>query len=220
MISRWAPLGETAALVWCDDEEAAANLAHAVRRQSWPWLVDVVQSYASVAVYFDRGVATANRHAEVIGHLAAIEKMPLAKASTHHVIPVCYERGLDLDAICRHTGCDVDTLIRLHSETVYTVYAIGFCPGFPYLGYLPEAIANVPRRGSPRVRLAAGSVGITGRQTGIYTEPRPGGWNIVGQTPLELVNVADNYFPLSTGDTVAFQPIREGEFQSLAGTRL
>ncbi len=111
-------------------------------------------------------------------------------------------------------------MIRLHAATEYTVYAIGFCPGFPYLGYLPAALAGVPRLPAPRLRVEAGSVGLTGRQTGIYTEVRPGGWNIVGRTPLQLVDVADSYFPLRTGDRVRFVPIDAAEFARLRGRRL
>jgi inhibitor of KinA len=100
------------------------------------------------------------------------------------------------------------------------VYAIGFCPGFPYLGYLPEPLVGVPRLASPRLKVEAGSVGLTGRQTGIYTEERPGGWNIVGRTPLELVNVADGYFPLETGDQIEFRPIGHSEYERLRGKRI
>src|SRR6185436_3330844 len=119
-----------------------------------------------------------------------------------------------------HTGLSEEDVIRLHGETVYTVYAIGFCPGFPYLGYLPPELSGVPRLTSPRLKLEAGSVGLTGRQTGIYTEARPGGWNIVGRTPLELVNVADGYFPLRTGDRVRFERINQQEYKELEGQRL
>ncbi len=128
--------------------------------------------------------------------------------------------GLDLPRIAAHTGRSVEEVIALHAATRYTVYAIGFCPGFPYLGYLPEALAGVPRLPSPRLRVEAGSVGLTGRQTGIYTEERPGGWNLVGRTPLELVNVADGYFPLATGDQVQFQRIGTEEYQRRQGERL
>ena len=113
-----------------------------------------------------------------------------------------------------------EEVIRLHAETIYTVYAIGFCPGFPYLGYLPPALCGVPRLETPRLRVEAGSVGLTGRQTGIYTEERPGGWNLIGRTPLELVNVREGYFPLRTGDRVQFERIDEGEFGRRRGQRL
>ena len=78
----------------------------------------------------------------------------------------------------------------------------------------------VPRLASPRLKVEAGSVGLTGKQTGIYTEARPGGWNILGRTPLELVNVADNYFPLRTADQVQFERINKREYESLMGRRL
>jgi inhibitor of KinA len=113
-----------------------------------------------------------------------------------------------------------DEIVRLHTATEYTVYAIGFCPGFPYLGYLPSPLCGVPRLPAPRLRVEAGSVGLTGRQTGIYTEARPGGWNLIGGTPLELVHVADGYFPLRTGDRVRFVRIDETTFRQLRGQRL
>jgi inhibitor of KinA len=214
---KWAPLGENAVLVWCDDERAAPTLAAGARGRNWPWLIDVVQAYASVAVYFDQAVS----HAAVIGHLQSLSEVPAATtASRRHRIPVCYERHLDLDRIALHTGLDREAIIGRHSAATYTVYAIGFCPGFPYLGYLADEIANVPRLPAPRLRVSAGSVGLTGRQTGIYTEARPGGWNIVGQTPLELVHVAEGYFPLRTGDEVVFDRIDEAEFKRLLGERL
>src|SRR5439155_15784832 len=129
-----------------------------------------------------------------------------------HSIPCCYEYQLDLARVAESTGLAADEVIRLHAGTVYTVCAIGFCPGFPYLGYLPDALCGVPRLETPRLRVEAGSVGLTGRQTGIYPLPRPGGWNLVGRTPLELVSVADNYFPLRAGDRVCFQRIDDREF--------
>jgi len=145
--------------------------------------------------------------------------MSVSENRRHH-IPCCYELQLDLPRVAQHVGLPTDEIIRLHFETEYTVYAIGFCPGFPYLGYLPSALCGVPRLDSPRKQLEAGSVGLTGRQTGIYTEPRPGGWNILGRTPLELVNVADGYFPLLTGDKIKFTRIDEKEFDRLKGKRL
>jgi inhibitor of KinA len=108
----------------------------------------------------------------------------------------------------------------LHTEAEYTVYAIGFCPGFPYLGYLPATLSGVPRLPGPRLRVEAGSVGLTGRQTGIYTMVRPGGWNLIGLTPLQLVDVADNYFPLRTGDRVRFERIDEAQYRQLFGERI
>jgi inhibitor of KinA len=122
--------------------------------------------------------------------------------------------------VARHIGQTTDDVIRLHTAGEYTVYAIGFCPGFPYLGYLPMELCGVPRLETPRLKVEPGSVGLTGRQTGIYTEARPGGWNLVGRTPLELVHFTDGYFPLRTGDKVHFERIDEAEFDRLCGKRL
>src|SRR5206468_2355970 len=132
-----------------------------------------------------------------------------------HVIPCCYDLGPDLARVADHTGRSVEEVIGLHRGAWYTVYAIGFCPGFPYLGYLPEPLIGVPRLPAPRLHVEAGSVGLTGRQTGIYTEVRPGGWNIIGRTPLRLVDVADGYFPLRTGDRVRFRRVDESEYREL-----
>lgn len=210
----WSPLGELAVLVRCGDETAAASLARRARQQSWP--VDVVQAYATVAVFFSRPLS----HEEAIARLdAAANDTPLS-SPRRHTIPVCYERGLDFERIAHHTGLPREDVIARHAGVVFTVYAIGFCPGFPYLGYLPRELSLVPRLDSPRLRVPAGSVGLTGRQTGIYTEPRPGGWNIIGQTPLTLVDVADGYFPLQTGDEVVFEAIGTKEFEEIHGRRL
>ena len=128
--------------------------------------------------------------------------------------------GRDLDRVAARVGLSTEQVIALHTATIYTVYAIGFCPGFPYLGYLPQQLRGVPRLESPRIRVEAGSVGLTGRQTGIYPEPRPGGWNLIGRTPITMVDVSDGYFPLKTGDRVQFVRISALTFPNLLGRRL
>lgn len=218
------PLGDQAVLHHFAEESEALRFAAAIRRDKPPWLVDVVQAYASVAVFFDLDQTGCAAVMEQLRHLEdTLSRQPASSTSAEgplHCIPCCYELQLDLGRVAEHTGLDADAIIRLHTEAVYTVYAIGFCPGFPYLGYLPSPLCGVPRLTSPRARVEAGSVGMTGRQTGIYTEVRPGGWNLVGRTPLELVNVADGYFPLRTGGRVQFRRIDEAEFHRLQGERL
>jgi KipI family sensor histidine kinase inhibitor len=215
------PLGDQAVLGYFADEAAALRFAAAVRQANPPWLVDVVPAYTSVAVFYDLARIDFQQAAERL-RTAEVADARAASASPGqlHKIACCYELGPDLARVAEHAGRSPEEVIDLHAGTIYTVYAIGFCPGFPYLGYLPEALTGVPRLATPRLRLEAGSVGLTGRQTGIYTEARPGGWNIVGRTPLELVNVRDGYFPLRTGDRVQFERIDEKEFERLAGERL
>jgi len=215
------PLSDQVALAYFPDEVTALRFAVEVRTANDPWLVDVVQAYTSVAVFFDLDRINFRQTTE---RLRAIDARiqhagPLPDGPLHR-IPCCYELGPDLARIADQTGLTAEDAIHLHAGTIYTVYAIGFCPGFPYLGYLPPALCGIPRLETPRLRVEAGSVGVTGRQTGIYTEERPGGWNLIGRTPLELVNVREGYFPLRTGDRVRFERIDEEEFRARRGQRL
>jgi inhibitor of KinA len=215
------PLGDQAALAVCRDERAALRLAAAVRRAASLWLVDVVQAYTTVAVHFDLERVVFADVAPLLRDLAHLEDVGTdAPLGTLHVLPCCYELQHDLERVARHVGLSPEEVVRLHCGAEYTIYAVGFSPGFPYLGYLPGPLCGVPRLETPRVRVEPGSVGLTGRQTGVYPEARPGGWNLIGRTPLQLVDVADGYFPLRTGDRVCFEPIQEAEFRRLLGKRL
>jgi inhibitor of KinA len=215
------PLGDQAALVYLDREDSAVQFGAALRQSSPPWVVDVVQAYTSVAVFFDLDQVHYQQVAQCLWYILAQQSdLAIAVPGKTHIIPCSYEFQRDLPRIAEHTGLPPEEIIRLHTASEYTVCAIGFCPGFPYLGYLPPALTGVPRLESPRVRVEQGSVGLTGRQTGIYTLARPGGWNLIGRTPLQLVDVAEEYFPLRTGDRVRFRRIDEREFQQLEGERL
>jgi inhibitor of KinA len=213
------PLGDQGVLASFAEEDRALHFAECVRQLALAEVVDVVQAYTTVAVYFDlRRI----RYAELATRLqplvnAVAETRSLGRL---HQLPCCYELQQDLQHVAQRCALAADEVIRLHTSTLYTVYAIGFCPGFPYLGYLPEPLVGVPRLATPRPRVEAGSVGMTGRQTGIYTLPRPGGWCLIGRTPLILVDVADNYFPLRTGDRIQFVRISESEFRQIKGKRL
>lgn len=212
------PMADHGALARFADEATALRWANAVRRLAPDWLLDVVQAYTTVAVYHD---PTRIRLSQALRTLATVVVGDTPDlAGRFFEVPCCYEHHLDLARIASYTGLSDDEIIRLHGSVDYSVYAIGFCPGFPFLGYLAEPLRGVPRLESPRVRVEAGSVGLTGRQTGVYTEVRPGGWNIVGRTPLVLVDSADGYFPLRTGDRVRFVRIDEAEYRRLEGERL
>jgi len=213
------PLGDQGILAAFATEAQALAFAAAVRAIDSPDILDVVSAYASVAVFHD---ATRTTVASLQARLQALPHEPSSAAVVGrlHAIPCCYELGPDLGRVAGHCRLTPSEVIDRHVGSDYAVHAIGFCPGFPYLGYLPEALSGVPRLSSPRLRVEAGSVGLTGRQTGIYPLPRPGGWNIIGLTPLELVSVEDGYFPLHTGDRVRFTPIDRHEYERLRGTRL
>jgi len=219
-MTAFVPLGDQAVLAYLADEAAAWRFAAMVRRANEPWLVDVVQAYTSVAVFFDLDKIGPEKVMDRLRRLEGKKTNAALPETRCHRIPCCYELQLDLARVAKHTRLPTDEVIRLHCETEYTIYAIGFCPGFPYLGYLPPELCGVPRLPAPRLRVDAGSVGLTGRQTGIYTEVRPVGWNLIGRTPLRLVDVADDYFPLRTGDRVRFEPIDEARYRRLGGERL
>jgi inhibitor of KinA len=130
-------------------------------------------------------------------------------------IPVCYEQPFapDLDFVCTQASHDKETIIRIHTEKIYRVWMIGFLPGFPYLGEVDSRIV-VPRKTSPRAKVEAGSVGIAGLQTGIYPLDSPGGWQIIGKTPLRLFTThAMPPVLLEPGDTVRFYSISREEFE-------
>ena len=211
------PLGDQAVLATFADEPAAARFAEAVRDFHAPWLLDVVLAYVTVAVFYDLDHID---YELVAGTLRNVRLPKAAEPGRLHVIPCCYEKQLDLKRVAEATGLTPEEVIRLHHSPDYAVFAIGFSPGFPYLGYLPEPLAGVPRLEQPRERVEPGSVGIAGKQTGIYPGATPGGWNLIGQTPLELVDVADAYFPIRPGDQVRFRRIDEIEFKNLRGQRL
>lgn len=132
-------------------------------------------------------------------------------------IPVCYDPslGIDLQAAAISSNCSVEQLIQLHSEKIYTVYCLGFLPGFAYMGDV-DAEIQLPRHPSPRPKVLAGSVGIAGKQTGIYPIESPGGWQLIGRTPLTIFDPTNSTLTLfKAGDQVKFNPIPLALFHQL-----
>jgi inhibitor of KinA len=132
-------------------------------------------------------------------------------------VPVCYDTslGLDLNSIIEQKNIPLLALIQLHCETIYTVYCIGFLPGFAYMGSVPTLL-QIPRHASPRNEVAAGSVGIAGIQTGIYPSNSPGGWQIIGRTPEKIFDPHPSKLAkFKVGDQVKFYPISLTEFNQL-----
>jgi inhibitor of KinA len=213
---RITPIGDQGVLLEFADEASAAGFGGWVREAAWAWVEDVVVAYRTVAVFVDGMSITAAMQTLQNATWTNTQTRP----GRNITLPICYERGPDLEAVASDKGLSVEGVIAAHLMQPYTIYAIGFVPGFPYMGYLPEPIAGMPRLASPRLRVEPGSVGITGRQTGIYPLPRPGGWNIIGRTPLTIVDPAEEYFPLQVGDCVQFTRIDEAEFTRLDGLRL
>ncbi len=203
------PLGDSA-LILRNLVVPAYELAEALNQSPPKGLFEAVASYETVGLFIDPQTFNPDDLTE-----SRTTTTPRA-----HQVPVCYALGEDLDDAANALNLTIEALIQAHTGTTYRCYAVGFCPGFPYLGYLPPEISGVPRRSQPRARVTPGSVGITGRQTGIYPLERPGGWSLIGRTPLEIVNEEDGYFPIQAGDEVRFVSIEMDEFERLKGERL
>lgn len=163
-------------------------------------VLEVVPSYDTVGVVFEPFALSLESLSEA---LERADRAPKGadELGTLHRIPVCYELGEDLDAACAQLGVTRERLIELHSGTVYRCYAVGFVPGFAYLGYLPEEIA-LKRKPQPRIRVPSGAVGIADRQTGVYPTECPGGWHLIGWTPVPIEH--DGGFLIAPGDQVQF----------------
>lgn len=206
------PLGDSAILVQLGDEidPVPNHRVHALDAllQAIPAVIETVPAYCTVLVHYDPLQSTYNQVKNLIE-----EKLALIDDSTHRPsrrleIPVLYgdASSLDFDLVATTLALSPSELIRLHSEREYTVYMMGFTPGFPYMGILNERL-TIPRMSTPRTRVPAGSVAIAGSQTGIYPVDSPGGWHVIGWTPLKLFDpLSENPFLFTPGDTVKFIP--------------
>lgn len=206
------PLGDSAILIQLGDaiDPTLNQRVHALDAllQTIPTVIETVPAYCTVLVHYDPLATTYNQIKTLIE-----EKISHLDESTHRLsrrleIPVLYgsASGPDLEPAATTLALSPSELIRLHSEREYTVYMMGFTPGFPYMGILDKRL-TLPRLSTPRTRVPAGSVAIAGSQTGIYPVDSPGGWHIIGHTPLKLFDpTSDNPFLVSPGDIVKFIP--------------
>jgi KipI family sensor histidine kinase inhibitor len=175
--------------------------------------------YTSLLISFDPRLITHAR-VETLVRETEIAGIVLPEPARRS-IPVCYggDLGPDLGDVAAHCGLSTERVIELHSAPEYLVHFLGFSPGFPYLGGMPDVLA-MPRLPNPRVRVPAGSVAIGGRQTGVYPLTSPGGWRIIGRTPLRLFTPdADPPALLGMGDRVRFIPISRADFDRHADRR-
>ena len=191
-------------------------LAEALGRGRLPGVVDVVPAFATVTVFYEpECIGSYAKLCAAIENCAARADASMPAHEARRIeIPVCYERefGPDLGDVAAHSGLVPNRVVELHSGADYLVHGVGFAPGFGYLGGLPEEICT-PRRASPRIQVPAGAVGIGGEQTGVYPFPTPGGWNLVGRTPLKMFDAArEEPALLQVGDRVKFRVISAKDF--------
>lgn len=173
-------------------------------------LLDIVPAYDSIAIFSDL------EPSKLIQKLqnSKINKSEISIKSKILTIPICYELGLDLEHIGQHSKLSVDEIIEIHLARTYKSLFIGFTPGFIYADGLDQRL-SCPRKDNPRTHIAAGSVGIGGKQTGIYSLESPGGWNIIGRTPMNLFKIdLDPPMKVEVGTTFKFERISKKEFES------
>jgi len=225
---RFTPLGDRALTITLGDAidepthrrvRAAVALIDARRPAG---VVDLVPAFASVTVHYDPARVAGDENEPPYDRIVATLDPLLSGVGTNTLpparlveIPVCYggELGPDLAGVARHHDLSPQEVVDLHAGAEYLVYMVGFMPGFAYMGGLPPRIAT-PRRGTPRTAVPAGTVGIGGQQTGVYPLESPGGWNLIGRTPLRIFDIdRDEPILLVTGDRARFVPITQREFE-------
>lgn len=185
------------------------------------YIIDIIPSYASIHISFNltkvSGMEFRKKLTLLLGNQQQFNEQN--KSTKIINIPVYYgpEVGFDIDFIAQRAQLNKDEVARIHSDKTYDVYAIGFTPGFAYLGCVDERI-SCPRKHTPRSIVPKGSLGIADLQTAIYPVASPGGWQIIGRTPLKLLDYTqESLTPFSTGDKVKFIPIDKSEFLRLGG---
>lgn len=222
--ARYRPAGDRGLLVeYGEGIDAAVNtkvraMAAILDADTPEGIRECIPTYRSLLIVYDPLVT---RPDALTGRLAALERrwtqIDIPVPATVD-IPVCYggDFGPDIDTVARHCGLSPDAVIERHSAAAYTIFMIGFTPGFPFLGGLPAALCT-PRLKTPRTRVPEGSVGIANDQTGIYPVASPGGWRLIGRTPLRLFRPeAAHPFLYRTGDRIRFVPITPAQYDALA----
>jgi inhibitor of KinA len=234
------PLGDTGIVIRLGDSineethKRVRQMSNYLETFPFAGMVEFVPTFTSVTVYYDplRVLEAHAKDAEpedrrfpyrivcnlLKGIVSRLDDVPVESARIV-VIPVCYggEFGPDLEDVAEHNGLSVEEVIEIHTSADYPVYMLGFAPGFAYLGGMSERIAT-PRRKTPRLSIPSGTVGIAGQQTGVYPIATPGGWQLIGRTPLPLF-LPEQMPPalLRMGDIVRFKAISRSEFEQWEG---
>jgi len=226
---RIEPLGDSALLLRVVEEfhpeqslDAVLRAARRIELAAIPGVIELAPAYTTIGVFFDpaRIVDYDELKTSIERALQRNLEPARPRAGEESIIdvPVCYEAEFapDLAEVARHANLPEEEIVARHAAGTYRVTCVGFTPGFPYLSGLPAELAT-PRRANPRKEIPAGAVAIGGTQTGIYPRKSPGGWHIIGRTPLQLFDVERESPALfSAGDHVRFRKISRDEFERLA----
>ncbi|HEY0066687.1 MAG TPA: 5-oxoprolinase subunit PxpB [Flavisolibacter sp.] len=232
-MARIFPLGDSALTVdfgnLIDEtvNREVIGLFRRMKEERIPHITDLVPAYSSLTVHYDVfSIREENPGETAFDYMTRQVEMMLDREDYNDLsegrlvrVPVCYggAYGPDLAELAAAKGLSEEEVVRIHSSVRYRVYMIGFLPGFAYMGQVNEQI-SMPRKAQPRTNVAAGSVGIAGRQTGIYPLDSPGGWQVIGRTPLRLFHAGiENTVLFQPGDMVEFYSMSEHEFENYQG---
>src|SRR6266545_2619276 len=206
------PLGDSALLVQLGDEidisinQRVHALAALIDASSLNGILCTVPAYSTLLIHYDPLILTYAQISKWTRAQFGSMETAISRKPRQLAVPVQYggEHGIDLEFVAKYHHISMEDVIRIHTERTYTIYMMGFTPGFPYMGKLDDAIIT-PRLETPRTRVAAGTVAIAGSQTGIYPIESPGGWRLIGHTSLKLFDPKSEVpFLFSPGDEVKF----------------
>ena len=217
------PYGENALLLNFDQQmspevnQQVQSWETRIRTAQLPGLSHFIPAYASLTVVFEQALRNPEATIEYIRKLADQSVEQDQKNHRKLKIPVCYDTDFALDQtpVMELLGLEWGEVIRLHTQTIFTVYMLGFSPGFAFMGRLSEAL-NISRKKNPRLKVPPRSVGLAGAQTGIYPDEIPGGWQLIGRTPIPPFRpLAKDVFLFQPGDQIQFYPIEKDEYQAI-----
>ncbi|SFD23635.1 inhibitor of KinA [Chitinophaga sp. CF118] len=225
-----APLGDHSIIIEWEQQmdpvihQRVMSVFYHLQSLQLPYIRDLIPAYASLTIVYQPSLTPRLKQQTASQEIQVMLKKMLEQITTSATapprilrIPVCYDPSLALDiqSMAEQKGLSVDRIIELHTQQPYTVYMLGFLPGFPYMGKVDDQLAT-PRLKKPRLKVPAGSVGIAGSQTGIYSMTSPGGWNIIGQTPIRMFDPhkASPCF-CNPGDQVQFTPVSLEAFHKM-----
>jgi KipI family sensor histidine kinase inhibitor len=221
---QYIPSGDSAIIIKAGNDiseeinSTVRKLLVIIEQKKIKGIIDFIPSYNELMVCYDPLLINFKELLIFLNSLEpGIENTKLPQSLVIHV-PVLYggESGPDIEEVSDFSGLSPEEIVKIHSSDSYLVYMLGFTPGFCYLGGMDERIAT-PRKQSPRLKIPAGSVGIADKQTGIYPIESPGGWQLIGKTPLRLFDPAKKpEFLISAGDRIKFYPVNEDDFKNIA----